>query len=282
MFFTEEICRRLEQKLVLENYFHNNQNPKFLQEYYKGFCSFLREAKDLDSKTVLNEFLSSLSTPQKIQEVVSSEHFKENIDNVSYDANSKELVLNNIKVTNVTKRIALVWIIIFYILSQDERLQKVNTPFISKAKEVLRAEFTKRSMLSEININTDLLYETFEKTLDKFPLIGCLCYVAANIILSPNIAFVRALLTTLKNTLKSTEDMFAQYLYYFFLKSQKIFGKSVYTEFLAEEVYNNLFALGVASESLQVLKAKLVSPPTEEKLPKHEENPQKSNEKISS
>lgn len=234
---------------------------KILQEQYDlDIHEYIRQLNSLQEGDVgsfsttglLRSCLNSLVTPEKIAQILQTEDIKAKLGEINYDPETKELVISGVKTTDVTKYLILFFITVYYVLS-NKNVDDIETLFLEKAAESLKGTLHSKLLLSDEPVNIDHL-NIVDKLLQSLVLAQILCYVAGIVVLvdGKEALFVKHLI----HSLKGDGDIFATHVYYFLLKANRLI-KNIYLEFLPDAVYNELFAAGIATVPLSVLKLKL-------------------------
>ena len=225
--------------------------PKYVAELKEAI-----ENAPTNKAEILKKALSRLTTPEKIKQILEQDKMKSLLNDLAYDPESKTLTYKGTKLLGLTKLITLLWIVTLYAFTVKEELGDVGSPYLEKALEYIKGVATSKILLSTEDINIDLLNDIFNKAFSSIPLAGILCYLTVVAVLDEKFSVI--FLSHLTKLLSDTGDSFGMSFYWLILKSRKLLGKNVYIEFLADEIYNNLYAVGIAQTPLSVLKTKLV------------------------
>lgn len=235
-------------------------------EYYLGKSLVQEQGLVEDFKKTISEVtspekllklnLSKLVTPEKLSQIV--EQVKEKFPNGSYNHQTRELVLGGNTLHGLNKLLSLYWITMYYLLSSKEGLQDVSSEFVSKTVDVLKGIFVSKALLSNYDVNVEQLLGIFEKVFNGFPVYGLLCYLVGISVLHKDTKLGVSLLAHVTKLLTEEGDSFGTRLYYILVKSRKLIGSNVYVNSIADILYLELFAVGIVTTPLSILKYRTV------------------------
>lgn len=227
-----------------------------MNDYMKMLIEQQEEIQNSTPVDIIHSILGEITTPEKIEEILQTNDIKEKLSTVSYNSEKKVLMVDGNQVNQLTKSVILLFLIIYYIISNREELSISKSSFIEKAIEILKGTFHSKVLITQSDINIEHL-KKIEKLIDSDSLIALLCYSSA--ILSFNKDKGKISLTHLVKALKSNPEIFAIQVYYLLLQLKKVI-KNVYLDSLPDFVYLELFGSGISEIPLPVLKAKLTEP----------------------
>lgn len=237
------------------------------EEFSGNVAKFIRESDELADKTgnlsknLLQRLLSKLTNPAKVYEILQNEDMKKIFDKIEYHVEEKRLLIGGEAVNEETKYFILLGVVLYYIMSLKEGVDSVDSSFMEKALEYLKGVAVSRVIVNDIAITTDKVNEAFEKATGSVRLFGIILY-ALLILVSE---YVKSgdtqsgsgkVVFKLINSIGESSESFVMSIYYALLSLKDFAGKSVYTDLLADDVYNNCFAVGLVSVPLHVMKTK--------------------------
>lgn len=255
MILSDVIKYNLFKRLIVEKEFKNNFS-KFILETQQ-----MEEENKGGSKVLLQKILSKLTNPSKIYEILQNEEMKKVFDKVSYALEERKVLVNGEPVNEETKYFILLGVVLYYIFSLKEGIDSVDSPFMEKAVEYLKGVAVSRVIVKDVSINTDKVNEAFEKASGNIRLFGLMVY-ALLILISEYVksgdvkSGAGKVIYKLINTLGESGESFIMGIYYVLLSLKDFGGKSIYTDLIADDVYNNCFAVGLTSVPIYIMKTK--------------------------
>lgn len=207
-------------------------------------------------KDIINEFISKFVTPEKIVEILSSDEVVN--FGLQYDDTQKKLLYNNTEVTGLTKSFTILYILIYYSLSQIEDFNDISSSFMEKSYSILKSLLIRKTLLQRTELNVETVIEILEE-INKKSVVTALILVIISILLlsTENMNVKRAILLEFSNILTMTGEKFAIALYSLLDKIRNISPDNLYLNFLPEEVYNNLFSANIVELPLSIVKEEI-------------------------
>lgn len=240
---------------MLAKYVHGEK----FNEYLLELKMILEEdSSNYTLKDIINEFVSKFVTPEKLKEIISNDTISE--FDIQYDEESKKLLFNNTEVTGVTKSLIVLYIIVYYSLSQIEDLESVQSTFMKKSYSILKSLLIRKTLLQRLEVDIETLIALLE-IIQKRNLVACLLLLVISILLLSNISMniKRSIVLELSNIITMTGEKFAVSIYYLFDKIRTISSDNLYLNYLPEEIYNNLYASEIVEYPLPVLRDKIAN-----------------------
>lgn len=255
MVLSDAIRYNLFKKLILQ------------KEFSGDYIKFIRESQEIDeevgnaSKKLLQRILSKLTNPAKVYEILQNEEMKKVFDKLNYQVEERKLLVNGEGVNEETKYFILLGVVLYYILSLKENIDAVDSPFMEKAVEYLKGVAISRVIIKDVSINTDKVNEAFEKAIASIRLFGLILYsllilIADYVKTGDTKSGSGKVIFKLINTLGESGESFVMGIYYVLLSLKDFGGKSVYTDLIADDVYNNCFAVGLTTIPIYMMKTK--------------------------
>lgn len=236
-------------------------------EFSGDTIRYIRESEEVAekignlSKNLLQRLLSKLTNPAKVYEILQNEEMKKTFDKIDYQVDEKRLLINGEAVNEETKYFVLLGVVLYYIMSLKEGIDSVDSPFMEKSVEYLKGVAVSRIIVNDVAINTDKINEAFDKATGSIRIFGLLLY-ALLILISEYVkggdtqSGSGKVIFKLINSLSESGESFVMAVYYVLLSLKDFAGKSVYTDLLADDVYNNCFAVGLVSVPIHIMKTK--------------------------